>query len=99
MRDGFGADRLASARRTSKVEGEREPGGMPLAEAPAVEDEIVLCHLRQGGIERAPGRRRQNHIVECPARHDRLDRAAAARAEETGEWDRRHGSNVPPVPG
>ena len=74
-------------------------GGMPLAEAPAVEDEIVLRHLRQGGVERAPGRGRQNHIVECPARHDRLDRAAAPRAEQTREWDRRHASTVPRVAG
>jgi hypothetical protein len=59
----------------------------------------VLRHLRQGGVERAPGRGRQNHIVECPARHDRLDRAAAARAEQTREWDRRQASTVPPVPG
>lgn len=95
VRDGFGADRLTSARRASKVEGKCEPGGMPLAEAPTVEDEIVLRHLRQGGVERAPGRGRQNHIVECPARHDRFDRAAAVRAEQTGEWDRRHASTLP----
>ena len=69
---------LPVARRTSAVEGEREAGGMTLAEAPAVENEIVLRHLRQGGVEGAPGRRRQKHIVECPPRHDRLDRAAAA---------------------
>ena len=85
--------------RTGEVEGQRQPGGMPLAEAPAVEDEIVLRHLRQGRVERAPGCWRQNHIVERPARHDRLDRAAAARAEQTREWDRRHASTVPPVPG
>ena len=72
---------------------------MPFAETPAVEDQIVLRHLRQGVIKCAPGRRRQNHIIECPARHDRLDRAAAVQAEQTGEWDRCHGSTVPPVPG
>jgi hypothetical protein len=70
---------------------------MPLAEAPAIEDEIMLRHLRQGGVERAPGRGRQNHIVEGPARYDRLDRAAAARAEQPREGDRRHASTVPPV--
>jgi hypothetical protein len=97
VRDGFGADRLAGSRRACEIEGEGEPGGMPLAEAPAIEDEIMLRHLRQGGVERAPGRGRQNHIVECPARQHRLDRAAAARAEQTREWDRRHASTVPPV--
>jgi hypothetical protein len=30
-----------------------------------------------------PGGRRQDHIVECPARYNRLDRAGSAHAEET----------------
>ena len=65
---------------------------MPLAEAPAVEDEVVLGHVRQGGVERPPRRGRQNHIVECPARHDRLDRTAARRvdAEQPGYRIRGH---------
>jgi hypothetical protein len=72
---------------------------MPLAEAPAIEDEIVLRHLRQSGVERAPSRGRQNHIVECPAWHDRLDRAATARAKQTREWERRHALHRTACPG
>jgi hypothetical protein len=83
VRDGFGANRLTGARRTSEVESERETRGMPLAEAPAIEDEIVLRYLRKGGVERAPGRGRQNHIFKCPARHDGLDGGAAVDAEKT----------------
>jgi hypothetical protein len=65
---------------------------MPLAKAPAIEDEIVLRHLGQGRVERASGYGRQNDILEAPTWHDRLDRATAA--EQTREWDRRHASTV-----
>jgi len=34
---------------------------MPVAEAPAVEDEIVLCHLAKAVIKRLPGRGRQKY--------------------------------------
>ena len=81
----FGADRLARAWRAGEVERKREPGGMALAEPPAVEDEIVLRDLRQRRVERAPRCRRQNDIVEGPARSDRLDRAACRIAEEACE--------------
>jgi hypothetical protein len=63
---------------------------MPLAEAPSVKDEIVLGDLRQCGIQGLSGGGRQNYIVECPARHNRLNRAAPACAEETKKWERRH---------
>ena len=95
VRDRFGADRLAGARRAGEVEREREPGRMPLAEAPAVEDEIVLRHLRQRDVERAARRRRQDHVVERAARRDRLDRAAAANAKQTSERERTARSTVP----
>ena len=97
MGNGFGADCLPGAWRTGEVEGECEPGRMALAEPPAVEDEIVLRHLRQRRVERASRRRRQNDVVEGPARGDRLDGAASGRAEQTGEWNRRHASTVPPL--
>jgi hypothetical protein len=74
--DRFGADRLARAGRTGEVERQCEAGGMPLAQPPAVEDEIVLRDLRQRGVERTPCCRRQNDIGEAPARNDRFDGAA-----------------------
>src|SRR5512142_316049 len=86
MSDGFGADGLACPRRTGEVEGQRQPGGMPFPKAPAVENEIVLRHLRQGGVERSPSSWRENHIVEGPARHYRFDGTASGYAEQPGEW-------------
>ena len=65
---------------------------MALAEAPPVEDEIVLRHLRQRRVERAPRRRRQDHIVEGPARNGRLDGSTSGRTEQTWEANRRHTS-------
>ena len=67
---------------------------MALGEAPAVEDEVVLCDLREGGLERAAGCGREDDVVECAARRDGLDGAAGGEAEEAGEGDRRHGSTV-----
>ena len=63
---------------------------MALGEAPPVEDQIMLRHLRERDVERSPRRRRQDDIVECAARHDRLDRAAARDAEQTSEGNWRH---------
>jgi hypothetical protein len=54
---------------------------MALAESPAVEDEIVLGHLRQCEIKCATSSWRQNNVIECPSRDNRLDCSAAARAE------------------
>ena len=85
VRDGFGADGLARARRPSEIERESKPGGMPFPEAPAPEDQIVLCDLRECVIQGAPGRERKNHIIEGSTRHDGVDRAAAAPAKQTGK--------------
>jgi len=94
VRDGFGADRLPGTWRTGEIEGKREAGGMALAQAPPVEDQIVLRHLRERAVERPPCRRRQDHIVEGAPRRDRLERATAADAEQTCEGSWRHGSTV-----
>ena len=72
---------------------------MPLAEAPAIEDEIVAASPAPAPVERAPRRGRQDDVVERPARDNRLDRAAAGRAEQTVNQNRRHASTVPPVTG
>jgi hypothetical protein len=70
VRDGLGADRLAGAGRPGEVERQREPGGMPFAEPPAAEDEVVARHLDERLIERAARRRRQDDVVEGAPRHD-----------------------------
>jgi hypothetical protein len=72
---------------------------MPFAEAPSLEYQIVLCDLRQCDIKGAPGRRRQNYILERSARHNGLDRAAPGRAKQTRKWDRRHPLHGTAFPG
>jgi hypothetical protein len=67
---------------------------MALGEAPPVEDQIVLRHLRERDVERSPRRRRQHDVVECAAWRDRLDRAATGGAEQTSEGNWRHASKV-----
>ncbi len=63
---------------------------MPFPKAPALKDQIVLCNLGQRNFKSATGHRRQNDIIEGPARRDSFDRAAARNAKETREWNRRH---------
>src|SRR3954470_17084392 len=94
MGDRFGADRLAGSRRAGEVERERKARGVTLAKAPPVEDEIVLSYLGERGVQCAPGRRRQDDVAERTAWHNRLDRAAAAEAEQTSQRSWRHVSTV-----
>jgi hypothetical protein len=54
---------------------------MAFPEPPTIEDEIVLCHLRECNVNRATGSWRQNDVIKCPTRNDRLHGAAAADAE------------------
>src|SRR5262249_54839724 len=91
----FGADRLAGAGRPDEVERQRQAGGVALAEAPAIEDEVVLGDLRHRRLERLPRCRRQDDVVERPPRGHRIDDAAPDRAEEPGKGERCHASTVP----
>ena len=59
VRDRLGADRLAGARRAGEVERQREPGRVALAEAPAIEDQIVAGDLDERLIERRAACRRE----------------------------------------
>ena len=79
MRDRLGADRLAGARRPGEVERERQPGRVPLAEPPAIEDELVARDLRERLVERAARRRREDDVVEGAPRHDGLDARGSCR--------------------
>src|SRR5665213_1053234 len=45
LRNGLGANRFASTRRTSKVERETESGRMTLAQTPLTEDQVVVPNL------------------------------------------------------
>ena len=54
VRDGLGADRLPRPRRSGEVEGERETGRMPLAETPAIEDQVMTGDVDQRLVERQP---------------------------------------------
>jgi hypothetical protein len=85
MRDRFGADGLAGAGRAREDERERHPGRVPLAEAPAIENQIVIGDLHQRLIQRPPRRFRQHDIRECPSRHDRFDRLTCVAAGEDSE--------------
>src|SRR5688572_20983631 len=85
MRDGFGADRLACAWGAGEIEGERETGWMPLAETPAVEDQIMLGHLCQRRIERIARRWRQDDVLERPPSNDGFRRAPPRHTEELGD--------------
>jgi len=58
---------------------------VPLSQTPSVENKVVLRYLRQRSVEQAPGRGRKNHIIERSTRHDRLDRTAPVKAEQTGK--------------
>jgi hypothetical protein len=80
----FRANRLAGSGRAREVEGERKAGGMPLAKAPFIENEIVLRDLRQCGIDGASRSGRQNDITERPSWDYGLQRAAAARSKPIG---------------
>src|SRR3954470_13806614 len=95
MGDRFSADGFSGAWRAGEVERERETGGMPLGKTPSVENQIVLRHVRERDIERSPGRGRQDDIVECAPRDDRLDGATTAAAEEASEGQWFHVSKVP----
>ena len=53
VRQRLGADGLAGAGRSGEVEGQAQAAGVPLGQAPLVEDQVVLPHQRQGVIERA----------------------------------------------
>ena len=56
---------------------------MSLPKAPGLEYQIMLCNLGQRDLKSALGRGRQNDIIEGPARHNGLDRAAASSAKKT----------------
>ncbi len=56
---------------------------MLLAKSPAAEDQIVTRHVGQRLLQRAPGRRREDHVVEGASRNDGLD--DAPRVERTAE--------------
>lgn len=72
---------------------------MTLGEAPAIEDQVVLCDLRQRHVERSARRRRQDDIVKRSTRNHGLDSAATRHAEQAGKRGWRHASTVPPPPG
>ena len=77
----------------AKLNASARPDGMPLAKAPAIEDEVVTGDVDQGLIERAPRCRRQDHVVEAAAGHDRLDCTAGANQSGEGAQERvGHGS-------
>jgi hypothetical protein len=80
--DCFRADRFTGAGRAGEVERQCKTGRVTFAEPPAIENEVVLRHLRQRGVERAPRPWRQNDVLEAPPRGDRLDRTASARTEQ-----------------
>jgi hypothetical protein len=82
VRQRFGADGLASTGRPREVEGQAEPGRVPLGQTPLMEDEVVLPDQSERVVEGAERRRRENHVVEGPAGLDGLDQLARGRAEE-----------------
>jgi hypothetical protein len=85
VRDGFGADGLARARRPSEIERESKPGGMPFTEAQRLKIRSCCVTCANALSQGAPGRGRKNHIVEGSTRHDGVDHAAVARAKQTGK--------------
>jgi hypothetical protein len=85
VRHRFGADRLAGAGGPREVERERETGGVPLAQAPAVEDQLVARHLSQRLVERAACRFGQDDVVERASWDDRVDRPLDVREAERAE--------------
>ncbi len=94
VRDRFGADGLAGSRRSGEVEGERETCRVPLAEPPAIEDEIVARDLRQRLVERPPRRGGQDDVLKRAARDDRLDRAVRARSRPSKRRFRGNGAKI-----
>ncbi len=71
MRDCFRADGFAGTGRAGKVEGQAEPGSVPLREPPVIEDQVVLADLRERIVERPHRALRQDHVVKGTARRHR----------------------------
>ena len=94
MRNRLGANRFAGARKAGEVESESQSGGVPLAKAPAREDERVIANLRKRLVKRAPGGGREDHIGEGPLRDDGLDAASACAAGQKSEQRRGHEESI-----
>ena len=74
---------------------------MPLAETPAIEDQVMASDVDQRLIKRSPRRQRQDHVVERTTGNNGLDRSpsasqAAKDAEErVGHRRKRDATDVP----
>ena len=94
VRDRFGADGLAGARRSREVERERQSGRVALAQPPSIEDEIVTGDLGERLVQRASRRRRQDDVLKRPPRDNGLDRAGSGPQGLQGGELRGNGANI-----